>query len=428
MQLKTFTVEGLFNRYDHTIHFPLRAEGSTEPSLVLLCGPNGIGKTTILHMLEGFKRLDFMPFRKVPLRAARLTFSNNMSIQVRPHKRKVGGQNQRCLHVNYGRLQADLHPDHTGALLEKDKETLKSFRKKFFADTASINIQLVATSRLQELYEEHEAREREQLRSAYIEEYEKEVTEVTDVKRRPRGPVLLSDKVSRFVRDAQLNYGRYFFTSQPELFPKIIERLTEEGNGNYSSQDLIKRLREIRELDRIADHYGLLREPWNFEQLKGILTRKGKKSPDQHTLTVLNTYIELLESRAAVGSLLLDRLETFETTANDFLQGKSIHVNAESGFDIQLQNGSSLSEGNLSSGEYHLLYLLVISLTTERRGTVIAIDEPEISMHLEWQRKLVRGILECASKAQPQLIIATHSPDITAEYPDFCVHLNENQK
>jgi predicted ATPase len=54
---------------------------------------------------------------------------------------------------------------------------------------------------------------------------------------------------------------------------------------------------------------------------------------------------------------------------------------------------------------------------------VIAIDEPEISMHLSWQRKLIPALLKCASSAQPQFIIATHSPDITASHPDNCEYL-----
>jgi predicted ATP-binding protein involved in virulence len=46
-----------------------------------------------------------------------------------------------------------------------------------------------------------------------------------------------------------------------------------------------------------------------------------------------------------------------------------------------------------------------------------------MSMHLKWQRQLVRALIECASNAQPQFVFATHSPDIAAEYTEFMIPL-----
>src|SRR5262249_44580999 len=85
--------------------------------------------------------------------------------------------------------------------------------------------------------------------------------------------------------------------------------------------------------------------------------------------------------------------------------------------------GTALTERRLSSGEFHLLFLMVAALVTHRRGTVIAIDEPEMSMHIAWQRKLVPALLECASRAEPLFIFATHSPDLAASFPDAMVEL-----
>ena len=55
---------------------------------------------------------------------------------------------------------------------------------------------------------------------------------------------------------------------------------------------------------------------------------------------------------------------------------------------------------------------------------MIAIDEPEMSMHLKWQRKLIRALIECASKAEPQFVFATHSPDIAADYNNEMISLS----
>ena len=70
-----------------------------------------------------------------------------------------------------------------------------------------------------------------------------------------------------------------------------------------------------------------------------------------------------------------------------------------------------------------LLFLMVAALVTRRRGTVIAIDEPEMSMHIAWQRKLIPALVECASNAEPLFIFATHSPDLAASCPGAMVEL-----
>jgi len=44
-------------------------------------------------------------------------------------------------------------------------------------------------------------------------------------------------------------------------------------------------------------------------------------------------------------------------------------------------------------------------------------------MHIAWQRRLVPSLIRCASRAAPQLILATHSPEIAAGYPESMVEL-----
>ena len=120
---------------------------------------------------------------------------------------------------------------------------------------------------------------------------------------------------------------------------------------------------------------------------------------------------------------MAERLVAFEEVLADFFTGKTVQVDARRGVTISSEDGLALDESQLSSGEYQLLYLMVAALTTRRRGTVIAIDEPELSMHIAWQRRLVPSLIRCASRAAPQLVLATHSPDIAAGYPESMTEL-----
>lgn len=433
MQLKRFAVEKLFGQYNHEINFPVRPEASNEPSLVLLCGPNGIGKTTILQMISGFKRLKFDIFRKVPFKVASLTFSDGTTISVTVANKRSEKKALRYLSVKYEKMKIELNIKHTGAIRESEQSKVDVFIEHFERQTSDVTVELVTTSRLQELYEEHSVIEKEVERQTILSEmssdtsYDKHIEQKKETRRRRN--VLLSERITRFIKDAQLNYRQFFSSNQPDLFPKILEQLAQKSQPVYNVDHLSQRLVKINQIDKMGEVYGLQGEKWNFQKLHQILDKRGSNgSPNHHALTVLNTYVEFLKSRSSERALLLDRLKTFKETASEFLQGKSVEIHADYGLKITTADGAELSEASLSSGEYHLLYLLVTTLTTQRRGTVIAIDEPELSMHLEWQRKLIRGILRCASMAQPQLIIATHSPDVTAEYPKACVHLGENKR
>ncbi len=72
------------------------------------------------------------------------------------------------------------------------------------------------------------------------------------------------------------------------------------------------------------------------------------------------------------------------------------------------QYGGRLLPYNLSSGEKQLLVILLTLLVQDNKPYVLFMDEPEVSLHIEWQQQLVSRMRELNPNAQ--IIIATHSP------------------
>jgi predicted ATP-dependent endonuclease of OLD family len=56
---------------------------------------------------------------------------------------------------------------------------------------------------------------------------------------------------------------------------------------------------------------------------------------------------------------------------------------------------------------------------------IIFIDEPELSLHVDWQRILFETLMEQGSKNQ--LIVATHSPFIYSQFPDKELILDDDK-
>jgi energy-coupling factor transporter ATP-binding protein EcfA2 len=81
---------------------------------------------------------------------------------------------------------------------------------------------------------------------------------------------------------------------------------------------------------------------------------------------------------------------------------------------VESGTGERIGLESLSSGEKHLMRMFVECLGAGPNA--ILIDEPELSVHIDWQRDLME-ILQSLNR-EAQFVVATHSPEIMAEVPD----------
>lgn len=72
--------------------------------------------------------------------------------------------------------------------------------------------------------------------------------------------------------------------------------------------------------------------------------------------------------------------------------------------------GYTLLPYNLSSGEKQLLVVLLTALVQDNQPGVILMDEPEVSLDIEWQQQLIQRIIEINPNVQ--IILTTHSPAV----------------
>ena len=74
------------------------------------------------------------------------------------------------------------------------------------------------------------------------------------------------------------------------------------------------------------------------------------------------------------------------------------------------QIGETLVPYQLSSGEKQMLVILLTVLVECEQPYVLFMDEPEVSLHVDWQQRLIDLILEL--NPQVQIILTTHSPAV----------------
>ena len=118
--------------------------------------------------------------------------------------------------------------------------------------------------------------------------------------------------------------------------------------------------------------------------------------------------------------LLQRPLSMLEERILDILQYKGIHVAPQITFG---EAEEAIESDKLSAGEQQMLSFLCYNTFSE--NAAIFIDEPELSLHVDWQRLLLPTLLE--QETGNQFFIATHSPFIYTEYPEKEILLGEDR-
>ena len=133
-----------------------------------------------------------------------------------------------------------------------------------------------------------------------------------------------------------------------------------------------------------------------------------------YQVNIGNRIIEVLQSGEADGAQraqeisepkkkfqdMIDRL--FAETGKRLIRTKN---------DIAFsQIGEVLTPYQLSSGEKQMLVILLTVLIEDNQPYVLFMDEPEVSLHIDWQQRLIDMIIDLNPNVQ--IILTTHSPAV----------------
>lgn len=167
----------------------------------------------------------------------------------------------------------------------------------------------------------------------------------------------------------------------------------------------------IRSFDVLANSKRKKETPLLQALLDVILQNKNtKKTFFDYRMRMLNYPEE--------ATLIEERINKFFGVVNDLFAetGKVLEIDKDSNrlvFKIENKNGAyQIGMEQLSSGEKQMLLILLTVFLQEEQPCVLLMDEPEISLHITWQDKLISTIREL--NPQGQLILTTHSPSIFA--------------
>ena len=87
------------------------------------------------------------------------------------------------------------------------------------------------------------------------------------------------------------------------------------------------------------------------------------------------------------------------------------------------KNGKIIGYEHLSMGEKQILLLLLMVSNTNQMPCIFFMDEPDLSMHIDWKEILVKELHEL--NPNMQIILSTHAPSVITGWHDKVKEVNQ---
>jgi len=222
-----------------------------------------------------------------------------------------------------------------------------------------------------------------------------------------------ANELAERIQQVQSEYAK-LSQSLDRTFPL---RIMSPATGRTVSLDNVKqRLAALDQQRKDLNNAGLLEQltQEGFEQLP---------EPGESQLGVLTVYIDDVEQKLGVFRKLRERIELFRELLNNRFLYKQVRIDKSKGLVFQTKSGQELPPTALSTGEQHEVVILYQLLFLTQPDSLVLIDEPEISLHVAWQKPFLKDLARIAELSKVDFLIATHSPQIISNRWDLTVEL-----
>ncbi len=139
---------------------------------------------------------------------------------------------------------------------------------------------------------------------------------------------------------------------------------------------------------------------------------------------VLSVYTDDTGRKLSSLSDLLAKIKLFKELIDQQFVTKDVQINRQTGIEVKF-NGRKVPIERLSSGEQHQLVLFFELLFEIKHNSLILIDEPELSLHVAWQKKFIADLMKIIDLNRFDVILATHSPQLIGRWGDLVVELGD---
>lgn len=406
----------LFGRFDYNV--VLNKDG-----LTILTGPNGYGKSTILKSIESIGNgwVGILYFLSLDFKRIKVLFDNDKSIVVE--------KKDDTLLINDVLIKGDVFRHEIERILERrpfllrlDEDTWVDRRRgiKYLTDEylmdyikdqqhkMQIDNAIVFTVELRQLMENMKEllgeiyfiREQRLIKTNRNREYEQEVVNIIE-----ELPKKFRDLIGNVQQDYSAISSKLDSTYPNRLFDN--EEGINEDEYKLNMQEMTSKFEKMRKYDLSTMQM----------TTKFVFKEEHAKA--------LKIYFDDFNEKYSVYEDFIQRLELYTDIINNRLSFKEIRISKKNGIDIVDDHDKRLRLEQLSSGEKQEIVLFYELIFGTQKNVLLMIDEPEISLHITWQKKFMDDLLRIIDYKHINVIVATHSPQIINNHWERQIDLGE---
>lgn len=438
MRIDNISVRGLFDRFDHDIEL--------DPSerIAIVYGPNGFGKTMILRLVNALfnspiRSLGRMPFGEVCVDfddGSRLDVVRNSDTSL-PQVALKGANGETEVYTPGARVgpqdlpfpigdidefvpglarvgHSEWFDTDSGESLDLD-EVLAKYEDRLPFESDSLPLRSKMPDLLEQIRTSIPVRyiDTERLTDFSSYEWLPPHRSMSRHARPERTVRRYSNELGRKIQQTLTDYA----TLSQSLDRSFPARLVKESDAQpLSTLELQEDLAKVEERRTEIVEAGLMTQEPESLSIPDIDTI------DEPRRSVLTVYAQDAKQKLSVFDYIYARTDTFLRIANERLLYKRLSVGLD-GLKVTNSEGSILEPEMLSSGEQHEIVLLFELLFETKPNSLILVDEPELSLHVAWQREMLKDLQDMADLSDFRAILATHSPQIIGERWDLTIEL-----
>lgn len=446
MRIKEFSVTNLFGIFNYII--PL----NMEDRITIIHGQNGFGKTTLLKLIHAIFNSRYYELKSIPFQELKILFDDDSILKVNQSINKKDDEGNNEVIISWKEVKQkkeeiftlglddtnrdfnfrlsiidDLIPDLERVapktwlyLPTNERLSLSQVLDKFEGFLPEIEIRLDnSPDWLDKLVNSLSVNFIESQRLLNLYNGVKSPRYISKINRFSLLPSVstYANELAEKIENTLADYGK-IAQSLDRSFP--VRVMQQQKLNILTDEELRQKLDDIEKERNNLINIGLLDkdESANFRVEEQI---------DESTKKVLSLYIQDVEKKLNVFRDLSQRIEIFKRIINQRFSYKEINISKDKGFSFT-SNGKFLSPINLSSGEQHELVIIYKLLFKVEPNSLILIDEPELSLHVEWQVQFIKDLEEITKITNLDILMATHSPDLINDRWDLTVELKGIKK
>lgn len=425
-------VKGLFGRMDLTVDLC--------PGVNILYGRNGSGKTTLLHIIANVVSGSFSRFSHIQFCCISISTSNGHVLRISSAPSDDEGESDFSVKLDnehiytHPRRPRRSVPARPGLPGEEPVAEIDDERAVKHRDWLGLG-GVVYFPAFRSTIEAWSDRLMRGLPSGPGSRHRSKHSRYIDMTKRIRGmfgefvpiisypsPIEIAEDLGNRIQYTQFSVARRGQEILSNAFVQAFAALSSPDLPTEATSESI--LGEIGELlDRLDDSVLIEDRETKYRdtytRLKDVVPSLSKLKLGGSARNVLAVYRDSLATMVEEHEQAYRPIRDYIDAVNGFLEDKHLVpryrelVPRRVTVAVEFEDGSVADLGSLSSGEKQIASMMYAATYFGDLGSIVLIDEPEISLHIDWQRRFVPTIAE--RLGDHQLIICTHSPEIGLE-------------